>query len=150
MKKILFAGLVILFSATSAFATRLPGVTTKVLKVFRQAFPEVTQTTWYNFDDYYEVFFKTDETSSCRIDYSPEGNVLSTTRYCTGENLSPVIRAKINEKYPGKDIFGITEVSNNDKVTYHIVLKDINYWYNIEADATGSSRLEKKLLRADN
>lgn len=147
MKKILFAGLVILFSATSAFATRLPGVTTKVLKVFREAFPEVKETSWYNFDDYYEVYFKIDETSSCRIDYSPEGTVLSTTRYYTGEKLSPVIRAKINEKYLGKDIFGVTEISNNDKLTYHIVLQDSKYWYNIEADATGSCRLEKKLMK---
>ena len=148
MKKIFFAGIVILFSATSAFATRLPDVTAKVLKVFHEAFPEVKQTTWYNFDEYYEVFFKSDENCSCRIDYSPEGIVLSTTRYYPGENLSPVIRAKINEKYPGKDIFGVTEVSNNDKLTYHLVLQDSKYWYNIEADATGSCRLEKKLMKS--
>jgi len=148
MKKFLFAGMVILFSVTSAFAKRGPDVTTKVLKVFHDAFPEVKQTTWYNFDNYYEVFFKTDETSSCRIDYSPDGTVLSTTRYYSGENLSPVIRAKINEKYPGKDIFGVTEVSDSDKVAYHIVLQDSKYWYNIEADATGSSRLEKKLVKS--
>jgi hypothetical protein len=148
MKKILFACMVILFSATSAFANRIPDVTEKVLKVFHEAFPEVKQPTWYSFEDYYEVFFKTGENSSCRIDYSPDGTVLSTTRYYTGENLSPVIRAKINEKYPGKNIFGVTEVSNNDKVTYHIVLEDSKYWYNVEADATGSSRIEKKLTKS--
>ena len=148
MKKILIAGMVILFSATAAFANREPDVTAKVLKVFREAFPEVKQTTWYDFDDYYEVFFKTDKNSSCRIDYSPDGIILSTTRYYTGEELSPVIKAKIGEKYPGKNIFGVTEVSNNDKLTYHIVLEDSTYWYNIETNATGSSRLEKKLVKS--
>ena len=55
----------------------------------------------------------------------------------------------MNEKYPGKKIFGITEVSDNEKVTYHIVLEDEKYWYNVESDATGVIKLDKKLEKAD-
>ena len=55
---------------------------------------------------------------------APDGIVLSTTRYYTEQNLSPAIRAKVNEKYPGKKIFGITEVSNSENLTYNIVLED--------------------------
>ena len=76
--------------------------------------------------------------------------VLSTTSYYTEQNLSPVIRAKVSGKYPGKKIFGVTEVSNNENVTYHIVLEDDKYWYNIKSDATGLIKLEKKLKRQIN
>ena len=85
--------------------------------------------------------------TSCR-DMSHE-LTLSTTRYYTEQNLSPAIRAKVNEKYPGKKIFGITEVSNSENLTYNIVLEDEKYWYNIESDATGIIKLNKKLEKTE-
>ena len=149
MKKIIFACLTALISATSLFAAPPSIVTEKVLKVFRDAFPEVKEPTWYNFDTYYEVYFTNPDNSSCRIDYNPEGIVLSTTRYYTSQNLSPAIRAKVNEKYPGKKIFGITEVSNNENVTYHIVLEDDKNWLTVQSDATGNITLERKLVKTE-
>ena len=149
MKKIIFACLTALISATSLFAAPPSIVTEKVLKVFRDAFPEVKEPTWYSFDTYYEVYFTNPDNSSCRIDYNPEGIVLSTTRYYTSQNLSPAIRAKVNEKYPGKKIFGITEVSNNENVTYHIVLEDDKNWLTVQSDATGNTTLEKKLVKTE-
>jgi hypothetical protein len=135
-------------STTSIFAAPMPSVNDKVLKVFHEAFPEVKAPTWYDFEDYYEVFFTNPDNSSCRIDYNPSGDILRTTRYYFEKDLSPVIRAKVCEKYPGKKIFGITEVSNNEKVIYHITLEDDQYWYNLESDATGSIKLEKTLLKS--
>ena len=149
MKKIIFACLTALSCATAVTAAPASIVTEKVLKVFHDAFPEVKQPVWYNFDNYYEVYFTNPDNSSCRIDYNPDGIVLSTTRYYTSQNLAPAIRAKVNEKYPGKKIFGITEVSNNDNVTYHIVLEDDKYWLNIQSDATGNISLEKKLVKTE-
>ena len=149
MKKIIFGCLAAILSATSVFAVPASIVTEKVLKVFHEAFPEVKQPVWYNFDNYYEVYFTNADNSTCRIDYSPDGIVLSTTRYYKSQNLSPAIRAKVNEKYPGKTIFGITEVSNSDMVTYHIVLEDEKYWLNIQSDATGNLTLEKKLTKTE-
>ena len=149
MKKIIFACFAAFISTTSVFAAPASLVTEKVLKVFHDAFPEVKQPTWYNFDNYYEVYFTNADNSSCRIDYNPEGIILSSTRYYTSQNLSPVIRAKVNQKYPGKQIFGITEVSTDDMVTYHIVLEDSKYWFNIQSDATGNISLEKKLSKPE-
>jgi hypothetical protein len=149
MKKILFACVIAIVSSMTVFATPKSIVTEKVLKVFHEAFPEVKQTSWYTFDTYYEVFFTNPDNSSCRIDYSPDGIVLSTTRYYTEQKLPPAIRAKVNEKYPGKKLFGITEVSNSQNVTYNIVLEDEKNWYNIESDATGIIKLDKKLEKTD-
>jgi hypothetical protein len=152
MKKIIFACLTAFISTTAVFAAPVSPasvVTEKVLKVFHDAFPEVKQPSWYNFDNYYEVYFTNADNTSCRIDYSPDGIVLSTTRYYTSQNLAPAIRAKVNEKYPGKKIFGITEVSNNEMVTYHIVLEDEKYWLTVQSDATGNISLEKKLVKSE-
>ena len=55
----------------------------------------------------------------------------------------------MNEKYPGKKIFGITEVSTSDMITYHIVLEDNKYWLNVQSDATGNISLEKKLIKTE-
>ena len=149
MKKLILVCLATYISSAAVFAAPGSVVTEKVLKVFRDAFPEVKQPTWYNFDNYYEVYFTNADNTSCRIDYSPDGIVLSTTRYYTSQHLSPVIRAKVNEKYPGKKIFGITEVSNNENVTYHIVLEDDKNWLTVQSDATGNITLEKKLVKTE-
>ncbi|MEO8765582.1 MAG: hypothetical protein ABI416_14885 [Ginsengibacter sp.] len=149
MKKIIFVFLAALIAATSAFAVPASDVTEKVLKVFHDAFPEVTQPTWYNFDGYYEVYFTNPDNTSCRIDYSPEGIVLSTIRYYGSQNLSPAIRAKVNEKFPGKKIFGVTEVSSSDMLTYHIVLEDTKSWTTVQSDAIGNLTVEKKLVKSE-
>lgn len=150
MKKIIFACLTAFISTTAVIAAP-PAflVTEKVLKVFHDAFPEVKQPTWYNFDNYYEVYFTNADNTSCRIDYNPDGIVLNTTRYYTSQSLTPAIRAKVNEKYPGKKIFGVTEVSNSEMVTYHIVLEDDKYWLTVQSDATGNISLEKKLVKSE-
>jgi hypothetical protein len=149
MKKFLFVCVAALISTTSVLAAPASLVTEKVLKVFHDAFPEVTQPTWYNFDDYYEVYFTNADNTSCRIDYNPDGIVLSTIRYYGSQNLAPAIRAKVNEKYPGKKIFGITEVSTSEMITYHLVLEDSKNWFHIQSDATGNLTLEKKLVKVE-
>ena len=149
MKKIILVWLIAIISATSVLAAPNSLVTEKVLKVFHEAFPEVKQPVWYTFDNYYEVYFTNSDNSSCRIDYSPDGIVMSTTRYYTEKELPPAIRAKVNEKYPGKKIFGVTEVSNSENLIYYIVLEDDANWYNIESDATGIMKLDKKLDKSE-
>jgi len=149
MKKIIFVCLAAFVATTSAFSSPRAIVTEKVLKVFHDAFPEVTQPTWYNFDGYYEVYFTNPDNTSCRIDYNEEGIVLSTMRYYGLQNLAPAIRAKVYEKFPGKKIFGVTEVSSSDMLTYHIVLEDSKSWTTVQSDAIGNLTIEKKLAKTE-
>ncbi len=144
MKKILALCLAAVLTTASVSAAP---VTEKVLKVFSASFPEVTETTWYNYDNFYAVYFKDLDGSKCRIEYDPQGNILSTTRYYSGEALSPFIRAKVNQKFPGKQIFGVTELSSDEELAYHIVLEDEKNWYNIKSDAVGAISLEKKMKK---
>lgn len=148
MKKFLFVCLFALVSSTSIFAVPRD-VSEKVLKIFHEAFPEVKQPSWYTFDNYYEVYFTNSDNSSCRIDYNTDGTIMSTKRYYGASELSPFIKAKVNEKYPGKKIFGITEVNSEGEFTYHIILQDDKNVYNIKSDATGNINVESKLRKAD-
>lgn len=146
MKKSL---LIIAIAFLSATVVNADPVNEKVLQTFKASFPEVKQTTWYDYDSYYAVYFTNPDNSKCRIEYDFNGNVLSTTRYYDEAGLSPFIRAKVNEKYPGKSIYGVTEVSNGQGLTYNIVLQDENKWYNITSDSMGSLHLDKKMEKAE-
>jgi hypothetical protein len=146
MKKYL---LFIAIAMLSATIVKAEPVSEKVLQIFESSFPEVKQTTWYDYESYYAVYFTNPDNSKCRIEYDYNGNIISTTRYYAEETLPPYIRGKVNEKYPGKNVFGVTEVSSSNGLVYHIVLEDKEKWYNITSDSIGSIHLEKKMDKAE-
>jgi len=80
--------------------------------------------------------------------YDRDGNVTKTERYYKEEGLSPFLLARLNKKFEGKKVFGVTEVSTETGVTYTIVLEDDKRWYQVTADDAGNVRLDKKLLKA--
>ena len=50
---------------------------------------------------------------------------------------------KLRNKFPGKNISGITESSTPDNITYHIKLEDEKNWYTVEVTTTGDSVIEE-------
>jgi hypothetical protein len=54
----------------------------------------------------------------------------------------------VKEKYQGKKIFGITEITSSEGVTYNIVLEDDKYWTNISSDESGNLSQVQKLKKA--
>lgn len=146
MKSIAVFLVVLLCSAYSAFA-KSPVVKDVVLKAFAQSFPKVENATWCEYGDCYEVYFEKNDIK-CRIKYDQDGNIISARRDYTEENLCPFLRARINEKYPGKKIFGITEIMSGDATNYLIVLEDDKHWYHISADTNGQLSIQKKLVKA--
>lgn len=149
MKKIIFLCLASILS-TGIFATPLPdpGTSAKILKLFHQDFPEITHPVINDLGNYYLVYFKNDEdNSSYRIFYDAEGSIVETLKYYSCEQLAPFIRAKINNKYEGKDITSVTEVTNASDHYYHIILKDSKSMYIVDANINGDIHLENKYKR---
>lgn len=133
MKKMIFSFLLIgVF--TVAFAT--PPVNEKVREQFQAVFPTVEDARWFENDGYYDVYFKKDE-KKYQIRYDQKGKIVSSRTYYTSAGLCPFIKSKITEKFAGKSIFGITEISNNSNMYYVIVLQDEDSWTNVHADAVG-------------
>src|SRR6478672_495967 len=143
MKKMFLA--IAVFASSFAFAN--PSVDGKIEKSFKESFPKAEKVTWYENDSFYEVLF-TNNQVTCRMWYDHDGNVTKTERYYKEEGLSPFLLAKLNKKFEGKKVFGVTEISTETGVTYTIVLEDDKRWYQVTADDAGNVRLDKKLLKA--
>jgi hypothetical protein len=143
MKKMFLA--IAVLASTLAFAN--PAVDEKIEKNFKQSFPNAEKVTWYEGDSFYEVLF-TNNQVSCRMWYDHAGNVTMTERYYKEDGLSPFLLARLNKKFEGKKVFGVTEVATESGVTYNIILEDATRWYQVTADSAGGLRLTKKLLKA--
>src|SRR5678816_690557 len=131
MKKLII--LTALFAALSTKASSPPEVTEKVLKAFSETFIKATDIVWHEVKNLYEASFKQSDIISRAI-YDKEGNLLRTTRYYSQENLPINIITKLQKRYAGKSVYGVTELSTEDQVSYHITMQDEKNWYIIKAD----------------
>lgn len=147
MKKLIFMCLVAVSFTTGIFASPLPDASEKILKLFHHDFPDVQKQIFHDYGDSYVVYFKKEDNSSCRVYYNLDGTMLKTIKYYSATELDPFIRAKVNAKYKGKTIFGVTEVASNEEHFYQIILQDTKKWYTIKSDATGSITLVSKLVK---
>ena len=145
MKKLII--LTCLFATLSVAASNPPEVSEKVLKAFNQTFMKATDVVWHETKNLFEASFKQSEIISRAI-YDANGNLLRTTRYYSQENLPIHILTKIQKRYGGKSIYGITELSTGDGVSYYITLQDDTHWYVIESDSWGSLEQTKKFKKA--
>jgi hypothetical protein len=146
MKQILFA--VAIFTAVAANATGRPEVNEKILKSFQQTFIYAQDVVWQEKDDLYLANFWQGEIN-IRAKYDEQGNLLGTIRYYFEKQLPPNIVSRIKKKYPGKFIFGVTEVSSDDEVNFFVKLQDDKNWYTIKSDAYGNLQQTDKFKRAD-
>lgn len=55
----------------------------------------------------------------------------------------------MKKKYAGKEIFGVTEISSDSEISYHVTLKDDKNWYTIKSDPYGNTQQVDKFKRAD-
>jgi len=145
MKKIVI--FLCLIAALGAAAAASPDVNEKVLKAFRETFVKATDVVWYENQNVYEASFKQSQILT-RVIYDKKGNLLDTRRYYYEENLPVHILTKLKKAYPGKSVFGVTELSNGDQISYYITLEDEKNWYIIESDNLAQLNLMKKFNKA--
>ena len=144
MKKILFA--LALLINTASFATS-PEVDEQVSKQFKETFPTAIEVKWFDYETFYEVVFKNNDIL-CRVKYDLKGNIISTRRDYHENDLSLFIVAKVKERYAGKKIFGVTEITSSEGVIYNIVLEDDRNWINLNSDESGNISQVQKLKKA--
>lgn len=142
MKKIVFAAM-LLFSI-SAFANIR--VDEKIERQFRESFPAATAVKWYDNKDYFEVFF-VHNSVQCRISYNTDGTMMQMRRDYGKETLPLFISGAVQKKYPGKKIYGVTEITSQEGLQYHMVLEDEKNWYFVASDSAGDLSLSKKLRK---
>jgi hypothetical protein len=143
MKKI-FLGITLLLT-TAVFAFN-KDVDETIAKRFTETFPTAKNIKWYTYTDFYEVFFDYNQVT-CRIAYDLKGNVLSVRRHYKEKDLPLFIVAKLKQKFPGKKVFGVTEIVSGEAVEYEIVLEDAKTWTRVKSDAYGSISIDRKLRK---
>jgi uncharacterized protein YkuJ len=147
MKKIILAAAALIAFSAKMFAGTDPIVGEKVLEAFKKTFLNVKEVSWSEMPQAYEVKFKQDQITA-RVTYDRDGNILKTIRYYSENQLPILVLTKLKNKYSDKKVFGVTEVSSDEGVYYHIVLEDEKDWTNVKADSYGSMTVESKLKKA--
>ena len=145
MKKLTFIAAMLI--SLAAFSTP-PEISEKVLKAFKQTFSKAENVSWKELDNSVQANFKLSEIQ-VRAMYDNEGKLLETVRYYGERNLPPNILAKLKKKYSGKEIFGVTEISSDSELSYHITLKDEKNWYVVKSDPYSNLQQTDKFKRAD-
>ena len=146
MKKFLY--LAVLLTGLSATAATPPEISEKVLKAFKATFTNAEEVIWKELDNSCQANFKMNQIT-IRAMYDNEGNLLETVRYYGEENLPPNIIARVKKRYAGKTVFGVTEVTSESEVSYHITMKDEKFWYTVKSDPYANLQQTDKFKRAD-
>lgn len=143
MKKMIVLAAALFFVSAVSFASP----NEKVLEAFEKTFQNVKNVAWQDVDDKYEASFTQNDISS-RVVYDQEGNVVKSIRYYGGSVLPIFIQSKLNKKFDGQKVFGVTEVTTESELTYHIVLEDATTWTHVRSDVYGNLVKDKKLKKA--
>ena len=117
MKKTIFLAAALLLTASFLYA----GTENKMEKIFREAFPNATNAKWIKDDNGYLVSF-TQAGTLTRICYTNNGKFVSSLRYYEGKELPTNVLLAVKKKFPGQDIFGVTEFTNDEQVVYYVKL----------------------------
>jgi RNA binding exosome subunit len=146
MKKCLFTAIFSLIFGAAVFASATE-VNEKVLKTFKETFPNAAQVNWQEFSDNYIVNFMVGDIRT-RINYDKEGNFISATRYYLEQNLPVNILCKLRKNFPGQKVFGVTETESETSVEYYIKLEDDKNWTTVKSDSGSNLEVVEKYKKA--
>lgn len=147
MKKAFFAAIIALAFSASAFVRPAASVNEKVLKAFATTFVSAQDVRWSEHKGLYEAAFTFNEIKT-RVTYDQDGNALQTIRYYFEQQLPLNILTKVKSKYSDYKVYGVTEITSDDRTDYHIVLESATGWLMLQADNSGYMNEEKKMGKA--
>jgi hypothetical protein len=149
MKNLILSAAVFLTVSFAATASTVePVVNEKAQRTFVTVFKDADNVTWSNSGNNYVAYFENDGIKT-RATIDSKGKLLQTIRYYNESHLPATVLAAIKNDYKGKQIHGITEVTNKNGTNYRIVLKDIRYYTHINANQEGQTELVTRYTRAD-
>ncbi|MCD2424597.1 hypothetical protein LQ567_17585 [Niabella pedocola] len=144
---ILTAALSLGLNAMAAVPTN-PTVNEKVIKTFNQVFSEAQNVQWSTTATYSQASFQSGAVAT-RVMIDNNGALIRTIRYYKENELPSHVLYQIRKKYEGKEIAGVTEISNNEGTSYHIIVNDNRNMYKVTVDNSGSLTQDAKYKRAD-
>jgi len=147
MKKVILS-VALLVSIVAGAAVNPSEVSERVLKAFQETFTQAKDVVWQEYDNFYQANFKQGEIQ-IRAQYDHEGWLIKTIRYYGEKQLLPNILSKLKKKYGNKEIFGVTETTSSDEVSFLITIRDEKDYYIVKSDIYGNLERKDKFERAD-
>jgi hypothetical protein len=145
MKKYLF--IICLLVAGLSSSAAVYTINEKLLQSFNESYPHAVRVSWLEYPLTYAVNFEEAGVKST-IHYNKDGSFLSAIRYYSEEKLPYYLIASLKEKFPGKKIYCVTELSNPYEIEYYIKLEDAKTWRTIKVDSDGNFVVIEKFNKA--
>jgi len=139
MKKTLILAFSVLLTASSFAAD----VNDKVLKTFKETFTTAEDVRWQEYRDYFSVSF-TQAGIRTTVNYDKRGNMTGSLRYYQPHMLPLNIINQLKRDYPKKSLFGVTEISSGNDVTYYVKMQDTKTWVTAKVGGDGESTIVEK------
>ena len=146
MKKFVFI-ISFLLVGYSSIANTFSHINENLIRSFRETYPNAAEVTWREAGDTYTVFF-TDEGVRSSLVFKKTGEFLSSIRYYNEDHLPYYLVAVVKGKFPGKKIYGVTEVSSKSRVQYFLKLQDSNSWMTVELNSKGTTHVRELFSKA--
>ena len=146
MKKITIAALALLLLLRVTAAGNGPEVKKDLQQSFQKDFPNAENIHWGENNDGYSVTF-TVKSILTRITYDKKGRFTGSLRNYSEQILPFYLTNKLKKKYPGQEIYGVTEVTSPNDVTYFVKLQSDKYWTTVRLEADGSSEMVEQYGR---
>jgi hypothetical protein len=148
MKKITIAALalLLLLRVTAATNGNGPEVKESLQQSFQKDFPNAENVHWGENNEGYNVTF-TVKSILTRITYDKKGKFTGSLRNYSEQILPFYLTNKLKKKYPGQDIYGVTEITTPNDVTYFVKLQSDKYWTTVRLDPDGASEIVEQYGR---
>lgn len=118
-------------SAEKSAAPEVSLINEKAIRDFKKSFKNVQNERWYAADKKFIVKFEVGDIN-CMALYNRKGNLQHTIRYYQEQHLPRDVRHLVRSSYYDFSIFGVTEVTVQDKTAYLITIQDNNSWKTIK------------------
>ena len=142
-KRTLLVACCLLTFSAGVFANDEFTISDKLLQAFQQTFPDAKQVKWLEEPNGYEVSFRQNDILT-KVMYDKDAHFVNSLRYYTEKNLPVTVIFQLQKKYPGKTVWGVTEMSTETSTEYYVKLVDDHNWYTVRSDSDGNMQTVEK------
>jgi hypothetical protein len=145
MKKYLF--IISFLAAGISSMAAVSGINEKLVQSFNESYPHAVKVNWLEYLETYAVNFEETGVKST-IHYNKDGSFQCAFRYYSEEKLPYYLIVSLKEKFPGKKIYSVTELSTPSEINYYIKLEDAKTWKTVKVDSNGNFVVIEKFNKA--
>jgi hypothetical protein len=131
----------------SSSARPVSNINEKIVRNFKETYPNAIQVSWMEYPETYAVYFVEDGIK-VNIIFNKDGSFVSSVRYYKEDYLPYYLLAEIRKRYPAKQVYSVSELTSPGTISYFIKLQDAKTWMTIKLDSEGNIYPVEKFNKA--